>query len=140
MTENYYGQGGQQQMPPFQAQNQQETNPFRAESASFNANYQQSPNYQQPYAGPPQSPYGYHGQRSKIVAGVLGILVGALGIHNFYLGQNGKGLAQLLISVLSFGLLSPISGLWGFIEGVLILVSTPGTKWHHDAQGWELRD
>ena len=55
-------------------------------------------------------------QKSKIAAGILGILVGFLGIHNFYLGYTGKGIAQLLISVLSLGLLSPISGLWGLIE------------------------
>lgn len=60
--------------------------------------------------------------KSKIAAGVLGILVGWLGIHNFYLGYTGKGIAQLLITVLSLGFLSGISGLWGLIEGILILV------------------
>lgn len=60
--------------------------------------------------------------KSKIAAGLLGILIGCLGIHNFYLGYTGKGLAQLLISVLSLGMLAGISGLWGLIEGILILV------------------
>ena len=61
-------------------------------------------------------------QKSKVVAGILGILLGAFGVHNFYLGYTGKGIAQVLITVLSFGILSPISGLWGLIEGILILV------------------
>tara|TARA_Y100001970_G_C13595402_1_gene537559 strand:- start:201 stop:458 length:258 start_codon:yes stop_codon:yes gene_type:complete len=61
-------------------------------------------------------------QKSKVVAGILGILLGAFGVHNFYLGYTGKGIAQVLITVLSLGLLSPISGLWGLIEGILILV------------------
>ena len=34
--------------------------------------------------------------KSKLAAGLLGILLGSLGIHNFYLGYTGKGVAQLL--------------------------------------------
>ena len=75
-------------------------------------------------------------QKSKIAAGILGILVGFLGIHNFYLGYTGKGIAQLLISVLSLGLLSPISGLWGLIEGILILTGSINV----DATGIPLAD
>ena len=66
----------------------------------------------------------------------MGILVGFLGIHNFYLGYTGKGIAQLLISVLSLGLLSPISGLWGLIEGILILTGSINV----DATGIPLAD
>lgn len=66
-------------------------------------------------------------QKSKIAAGLFGIFLGGLGIHNFYLGYNSKGLAQLLISVLSCGLLSFVSGIWGFIEGILILTGSINT-------------
>lgn len=76
--------------------------------------------------------------KNKIAAGVLGILLGAFGIHNFYLGYNGKGLVQLLITVLSFGFLSFISATWGLIEGILILVSHPDEKWGQDARGYNL--
>lgn len=62
--------------------------------------------------------------KSKIVAGLLGIFLGWLGIHNFYLGYIGKGIAQLLLTVLSLGFLSWISGLWGLIEGILILTGS----------------
>ena len=41
------------------------------------------------------------GPKSKVAAGVLGILLGALGVHNFYMGHTGKGIAQLLITLLS---------------------------------------
>lgn len=78
--------------------------------------------------------------KSKVAAGVLGILVGGLGIHNFYLGYNGKGIAQLLITLVSFGFLSWVSVIWGLIEGILILVSKPGEQWHRDANNVELRD
>ena len=75
-------------------------------------------------------------QKSKIAAGILGILVGCFGIHNFYLGYTGKGIAQLLITVLSFFILSPISALWGLIEGILILTGSINV----DANGIPLAD
>ena len=64
------------------------------------------------------------GSKSKIVAGLLGIFLGGLGVHNFYLGYTGKAVAQLLITILSCGSLSVISGVWGFIEGILILTGS----------------
>lgn len=62
--------------------------------------------------------------KSKIAAGILGILLGCLGVHNFYLGYTGKGLVQLLLSVLSCGALSFASAIWGLIEGILILTGS----------------
>lgn len=61
------------------------------------------------------------GAKSKIAAGLFGIFLGAFGVHNFYLGFTGKAIAQLLITVLSCGMLSFASALWGLIEGILIL-------------------
>lgn len=63
-------------------------------------------------------------QKSKIAAGLLGIFLGSLGVHNFYLGNIGKAVAQLLISVLSCGALSLVSGIWGLIEGIMILTGS----------------
>lgn len=59
--------------------------------------------------------------KSKIGAGILGILLGAFGIHNFYLGYNGKAVAQLLITVLTCGIASVVSRIWGLVEGIMIL-------------------
>ena len=59
--------------------------------------------------------------KSRIAAGLLGIFLGSFGVHNFYLGRTGRAVAQLLITVLSCFLLSFISGIWGFIESILIL-------------------
>lgn len=80
--------------------------------------------------------FGVAGNKSKIAAGLLGIFLGALGIHNFYLGYTGKAIAQLLISVLSCGMLSPISGIWGLVEGILILTGSI----NRDASGQLLRE
>lgn len=74
--------------------------------------------------------------RSRIAAGLLGVLIGSLGVHNFYLGYTGKGVAQLLITLLSCGLLAPASYIWGLIEGILILTNSI----NEDAQGIPLRD
>lgn len=69
----------------------------------------------------------YNTSKSKIAAGLLGILLGSLGVHNFYLGYKGKGTAQLLITLLSFGTLSLISSIWGLVEGILILTGSINT-------------
>ncbi len=74
------------------------------------------------------------GGKSKIAAGLLGIFLGSLGVHNFYLGYTGKAVAQLLISILSCGILAAVSGIWGLIEGILILTGSI----HTDAYGNEL--
>lgn len=78
--------------------------------------------------------------RNKIVAGLLAIFLGTLGIHNFYLGFKGRAIAQLLISVLSFGFLLIITAIWALVEGILILCSKPGSEYHQDGDGAELKD
>jgi len=77
-----------------------------------------------PYSHPQQhhpSPYAAGPAKSKVAAGVLGIFLGVLGVHRFYLGYTGLGLTMLLLSVLSFGLLAPFIFIWGVIEGIVIL-------------------
>ena len=76
------------------------------------------------------------GSKSKLTAGLLGIFLGALGIHNFYLGFTGKAPAQLLMSVLSCGMLAAVSGIWGLVEGIMLLCG----QMNVDAQGNLLRD
>ena len=74
--------------------------------------------------------------KSKLAAGLLGIFLGSLGVHNFYLGYIGKAVAQLLISVLSCFTLSWASAIWGLIEGILILTGSISV----DGNGNPLRD
>ena len=75
-------------------------------------------------------------QKSKVAAGILGILLGCLGIHNFYLGFTGKAIAQLLITILTCGYGALITGIWGLIEGIMIL--TGGIS--RDSRGIPLKD
>lgn len=74
--------------------------------------------------------------KSKLAAGLLGILLGSFGVHNFYLGNTGKAVAQLLITLLTCGAGSVISGIWGLVEGIMILAGSINT----DAKGMPLVD
>ena len=76
------------------------------------------------------------GAKSKTAAGLLGIFLGAFGVHNFYLGYTGKAVAQLLITLLSCFVLSEVSAIWGLIEGIMILSGSINT----DANGNQLAD
>ncbi len=64
--------------------------------------------------------------KSKIIAGILGILLGALGIHNFYLGKTKRALIQLLVTLLTCGIGGVAMEIWGFIEGIFYLVGYNG--------------
>ncbi len=63
------------------------------------------------------APIGARYTKSKFVAGILGILLGGIGAHKFYLGRWGMGLIYLLFS------LTYIPAIIGFIEGVSYLLS-----------------
>ena len=88
-----------------------------------NGQPQYGQNYAQPY-DPPQ------GTKSRIAAGVLAILFGVFGVHNFYIGKTGLGIAQLAITVCSCGTLAIVSEIWGIIEGVRLLQGTIYTDGH----------
>ena len=97
-----------------------------------------SPPPGQPGPGYPQGPGNSvdpatglpYSDKSKVVAGLLGILLGYFGAGRFYTGHTQTAVLQLLVSVFTCG----IGGIWGFIDGIMILVNG-GT----DAQGRPLR-
>ena len=76
--------------------------------------------------------------KSKIVAGILGILLGCLGIHNFYLGYTKKAVIQLVICLAgSCIVVGPtVAGIWGLVEGIFILIG----KIDKDGKGNPLKD
>ena len=68
----------------------------------------------------------YHEKsRHRVVAGLLALLLGYLGLHNFYLGYPKKGLFKLIITVILFllgiGALTILIWGWAWIEGINIL-------------------
>lgn len=80
----------------------------------------QVPVYVQPQPQPPlyaqPAPPNYKPPKSRLAFILLGIFLGGLGIHNFYAGYTGKGLAQLLISVLTCGVGSLVVWVWVIVE------------------------
>ena len=77
--------------------------------------------------------------KSKMAAGLLGIFLGWLGVHRFYLGYTGIGVAQLvlgLLGVVTCGITTGAASIWGLIEGILILTGSI----NRDASGRPLRD
>ena len=100
------------------------------------------PSYGQPQPGAQApnaaAPYGVHpvtgipySDKSKIVAGILQILLGGFGIGRFYIGDVKIGVWQIVVTVLTCG----AGALWGLIDGILMLVKDDTT----DAQGRPLR-
>ena len=63
-------------------------------------------------------------QKSKMVAGLLGIFLGAFGVHKFYLGYTKEAIIMLAVSLVSLGTLLPIIELIGFIEGIIYITKS----------------
>lgn len=67
-----------------------------------------------------------------MTAGLLGIFLGAFGVHNFYLGFTNRAILQIVLTVVTCG----AAGLWGVIEGIMILAGSI----NKDAAGAPLGD
>lgn len=74
----------------------------------------------------------YGDRKLRLTAGMLGVLLGWAGIHRFYMNYTGIGIIQIIVTLVTFGL----GGLWGVIEGVLILTHS----FKADADGRPLID
>ncbi len=83
------------------------------------------------WLGDSPAPAGW-APKQKIVAGILGVLIGGLGIHSFYLGNAKKGVIQIVATFVTCGLAS----IWGLIEGIMILIGNVNT----DAYGVPLTE
>ena len=79
------------------------------------------------------APAGYQ-PKSRVTAGILGILLGGFGVHNFYLGYTNKAIIQIVVTIFTCGL----GSLWGLVEGILILTKNP--SFLTDANGVPLTD
>ena len=60
------------------------------------------------------------GENKKVMAGILALLLGSLGVHKFILGYNKEGIIQIIISFVTCGLASIIP----FIEGIIYLTKS----------------
>ena len=58
--------------------------------------------------------------RNRIVAALLAFFFGTLGIHRFYLGRTGSGIAMLVMTCTVVGML--ITGPWAFVDMIRYLI------------------
>lgn len=93
---------------------------------------QPTPGYppQPAYPGTNPQNVGPLSDKSKVTAGLLGILLGSFGLGRFYLGYTKVAVAQIAVTWLTLG----IGGIWPFIDGILILLGKVP-----DAEGRALR-
>lgn len=136
---------------------QPETTPLQ--EPVYQPTYQENPAYTQPvyeaqqnYYNPNQPPYfdpalinpapstdypnGYK-PKKKYVAVLLAVTFGFLGLHNFYLGNSSKGVAQLLIALigsLALGLGFVVAYVWAFVDAYNIITD----KAEADANGFKI--
>ncbi len=62
--------------------------------------------------------------KEKLPAGLLGIFLGSLGIHKFYLGYTKEAVIMLLVSLLTCGIGASVMGIIGLVEGILYLTKS----------------
>lgn len=88
-------------------------------NGAFNSGYQQG--YNQAYSQMNHIGVFDAGQsgKSRGVAGLLAIFLGAFGIHYFYLGKTFAGVLFLLITLLSCGVLSVFTGMFSLVQGIV---------------------
>ena len=71
--------------------------------------------------------------KSRLIAGILAVVLGMWGIHDFYLGYTRKGVTHLLMYVFFLGW---VSGIWALIEALYIFTDHNAA----DADGVPLTD
>lgn len=58
-------------------------------------------------------------ENKKVLAGVLAIILGGLGVHKFILGYTKEGIIQLIL-----GIACGVGALIGLIEGIIYLTKS----------------
>lgn len=111
---------------------------------AYGANAYGQPGYEQAAYAAGQQTYGQPAYaqpvfatapKQWIVAVLLAFFLGGFGGHNFYLGYTTKGIIQVILTITVIG--APISGIWAFIEFIMILARSG--SYAYDAQGQPLQ-
>ena len=112
---------GTQQPPRFNGANNQQQQQYGYQQPPYGG---QQYGYQQPYMQTNDIFANGPSGKSRGIAGLLAILVGAFGVHYFYLGKTTPGMVFLLACVLSCFCLAAVTSIIAIIQGVLMLTMT----------------
>lgn len=63
-------------------------------------------------------------ESKRVLAGVFGIILGALGIHKFVLGYTNEGIILLAITVVTCGIGGAVTSIIGLVEGIIYLTKS----------------
>ena len=66
--------------------------------------------------------------KSRVLFVILGLILGSLGIHNYYAGYSGRGTIQLLLTLLSGGIGLIATVPWALIEIFVVTSDSSGVK------------
>lgn len=92
-------------------------------TSPFGGNNAQQPGQQTNLFGGDPFVIGSSG-RSRGIAALLAILLGAFGAHYFYLGKTTAGIVFLLISLISCGILGVFVQVAAIVQGILMFTMT----------------
>ncbi|PKZ64968.1 hypothetical protein CYJ73_13375 [Gordonia terrae] len=138
--------GGQQYGAPQQYGNQQYGAPQQYGNQQYGApqgGYPAAPGYGYGGAPDPTAPYGRDpatgeplSDKSKLVAGLLQIFLGSLGVGRFYIGDNTTGAIQLGLTIIGYITAIFIVGIfivfgvavWALIDGIMMLTGNVRDK------------
>ena len=93
--------------------------------------FEQQSGYQPPTAQPPvtvEPSAVADPPKERIVYVLLGLFLGGLGVHNFYAGYLGRGIAQLILTLFFFWLIVPlfVVSIWVIIELIVVKKDAQG--------------
>ena len=60
------------------------------------------------------------GADKKVLAGILGIVLGGFGVHRFVLGDTKGGVIRIVITLVTCGM----GGIIGLVEGIIYLTKS----------------
>lgn len=74
------------------------------------------------YVAPPEDRFeDKYSSKNRATAGILAILLGTWGVHDFYLGYTKKGIIHLLMAFT--GIFTVASTAWAIGEGIMLFCS-----------------
>lgn len=59
-------------------------------------------------------------ESKRVLAGILAIVIGSIGIHKFMLGYTKEGIIQIIATIITCG----FAGIIPFIEGIIYLTKS----------------